>query len=78
MNATVTAWLLSCFLVLCAVMGINAGGHGGHHHVVIKIPEHIHTVKHTHTIYKTIHHHHKEPEHHHSHGGHPFHWKPRH
>ncbi|CAG9854705.1 unnamed protein product [Phyllotreta striolata] len=70
MNAKL--WFVWCFSVLAAICGVNAGGHGGHH-VKIIIPEHIHTVKHTHTVYKTIHHH-KKSDDHHSHGGVPFHW----
>ncbi|XP_015122142.1 glycine-rich cell wall structural protein 1.8-like [Diachasma alloeum] len=32
------------------------GGHGGHDHVIIHVPYHIKTLKHTHTITKHIHH----------------------
>ncbi|KAG5888777.1 hypothetical protein JTB14_021520 [Gonioctena quinquepunctata] len=75
MLINVRSWFLWCILALCSFLGVSAGGGHGGEHVIIKIPEHIHTVKHTHTIYKTIHHksHHGGDDHH-SHGGKPFHW----
>ncbi|XP_074038431.1 uncharacterized protein [Leptinotarsa decemlineata] len=76
MNFNIRSWFLWGILALCSFLGVKAGGGHGGEHVVIKIPEHIHTVKHTHTIYKTIHHKHHGGggEDYHSHGGKPFHW----
>ncbi|GJQ79472.1 hypothetical protein Trydic_g16325 [Trypoxylus dichotomus] len=47
-----------CILLLFATLLVEGGGggNGGHDHVKIIIPVHEKTIKHTHTIYKTIHH----------------------
>ncbi|KAJ3663970.1 hypothetical protein Zmor_008183 [Zophobas morio] len=69
----IITWFIWCLVALVAK--VSAGGGGGKHHVkyIIKYP--VKTIKHTHTIYKTIYH---KPESGgdgglgHSHGGKPF------
>ncbi|CAH1367379.1 hypothetical protein MTP99_008606 [Tenebrio molitor] len=73
----IIAWFIWCFVALFA--RARAGGHGGHHHVKFIIPYHVKTIKHTHTIHKTIHHGHGGGGGgggggHHSHGGVPKGW----